>query len=358
MRLRHWSRSILALAAGFVLGGTTLAGEYDIPVPPAEVVVDANPAPLLENNPSEVVDLGGQEEVFSLASDPASVIDCCNPCDICPRWTVRTGIVFLRRDNQDDLVLSNGATPITVGNLGFNEYTAGPAVTVIRHGFLNSAWDLDVTYFGVNDFHSTASSAGATTFFTTPNINFGGQTVTSDYRSRLNSTELNFRRNWNNWFTVLGGFRWVELQDVLATDIGGIATHSVNVNNHLYGFQFGGEALILTRGRFSVDAVGKAGIYGNQADQSTDITGVGGAVPALSARDTTTAFVGELGLTGAYAINDRWTVRGGYQAIWVDGVALAPDQFASSDILTGEATLDMSGHPIYHGFTLAAELGW
>ena len=72
----------------------------------------------------------------------------------------------------------------------------------------------------------------------------------------------------------------------------------------------------------------------------------------------TRAFVGELGLTGAYAINDRWTVRGGYQAIWVDGVALAPDQIAASNVATGAATLDTSGHPIYHGFTLAAELGW
>ena len=81
-------------------------------------------------------------------------------------------------------------------------------------------------------------------------------------------------------------------------------------------------------------------------------------MPAFSIRDRNVAFVGELGLTGAYQINDCWTVRGGYQVIWVDGIALAPDQLDDSDITTGVATLDTSGHPIYHGFVLAAELGW
>jgi hypothetical protein len=85
---------------------------------------------------------------------------------------------------------------------------------------------------------------------------------------------------------------------------------------------------------------------------------VGGAIPFFSATDADTAFVGELALTGSYVINDRWSARAGYQVLWVDGVALAPDQIAVSNVATGASTLDVGGDPIYHGFTLAAEYVW
>lgn len=358
MRLRQWSRILLSLASGVALAGNLFADEFDSPDLPATVVLDGETLSPPEPPTLEAVPPGGEDEILPLSPDYPAIADCAAVCDDCPNWTVRTGIVFLRRDNQDSQVLTNGATPITVDRLGFQNYEAGPLVTVIRHGVLNTAWDLDVTYFGVSDFQNTAGSAGATSVFSNPTINFGGLAVVSDYRSSINSTELNLRRGWSPCFTALAGFRWVEISDVLSTDIGGGANHSVNVNNHLYGFQLGGQALLLQRGRFSIDAVGKAGVYSNQADQSTNTTGIGGALPAFSARDSNVAFVGELGLTGAYQINDRWALRGGYQAIWVDGIALAPDQIDDSDLVTGVATLDTSGHPIYHGFTLAAELGW
>ena len=358
MRLRLWSRILLSLASGLAMAGGVLADEFEPAELPATVVLEGNPASPSDLPVPEVVPLGADDEFQRLSADYPGIADCGTVCNDCPNWTVRTGIVLLRRDNQDSLVLTNGATPITVDRLGFRDYEAGPLVTVIRHGVLNTAWDLDVTYFGVSDFQNTAGSAGATAVFSNPTINFGSRAVVSDYRSRINSTELNLRRDFSPCFTVLAGFRWVEISDVLSTDIGGGASHSVNVNNHLYGFQFGGQALLLHRGRFSIDAVVKAGVYSNQADQSTNTTGIGGALPAFSVRDSNVAFVGELGVTGAYRINDCWTIRGGYQAIWVDGIALAPDQIDDSDLVTGAATLDTSGHPIYHGFTLAAELGW
>jgi hypothetical protein len=278
----------------------------------------------------------------------------CNDCSYCPLWSVEAGAVFLRRDSQTNVPLTNGTTPVSVGDLTFNDYQAGPLVTLMRHQFLGTAATLELTYFGVQD-SNTATATGATQFFSVPPINFGPRTVAEDYDSRLDSTELNIRLDRADWLTVLAGFRWIELGDDLATNFGGGATHDVNVNNHLYGAQIGADVAVLRRSRFTIDWFGKAGIYGNSADQFTTVRGVAGAVPSLSASDSQAAFVGEMDLTLRYELNCHWSLLGGYRALWLDGIALAPDQLQTSNLVTGAATLDESSHPIYHGFTLTAQ---
>jgi hypothetical protein len=280
-----------------------------------------------------------------------------NDCGYCPLWSVEAGAIFLRRDSQTDVPLTNGATPVSVSDLAFNDYKAGPLVTLMRHQFLGTAATLELTYFGVQD-SNTATAAGATQFFSVPPINFGARTVLMDYDSRLDSTELNVRFDRTSWLTVLAGFRWIELGDDLSTNFGGGATHDVNVNNHLYGAQIGADVAVFRGNRFTIDWFGKAGIYGNSADQSTTTSGVGGAVPSLSASNSQAAFVGEMDLTVRYDFNCHWSLLGGYRALWLDGIALAPDQLQTSNIATGAATLDESSHPIYHGFTLTAQYAW
>jgi hypothetical protein len=281
---------------------------------------------------------------------------CCYDCQS-PYWSVEAGAVFLRRDHQTNVPLTNGVTPISVGDLAFNEYQGGPAVTLIRHNLMGSRTSFEVTYFGVRDTNSVTAT-GATAFFSNPQINFPNRNVGLDYRSSLDNTEINFRDTFGDWFTLLGGFRWVELSDELSTNFGGGATYRINVNNHLYGGQIGADILIWGSDRFSIEWIGKAGIYGNAADQDTTIVGVAGAVPNLSARDGQASFIGEMDLTARYSLNCRWNIIGGYKVMWLSGIALAPNQLATSNIVTGVATLDNNSQPIYHGFTVAAECVW
>jgi hypothetical protein len=359
MRSRGWTSFFLTLLVSVPLATSALAAEQGLSPPVPEILHESKSEIPADSEVLRPVTGSGEDNFSEVPSGYPSISACCCTPSAYEKWTVRTGIVFLRRDSQDSQAIINGATPITVDGLAFHDYQAGALLTVIRHSILNSAWDLDVTYFGVNDFQNSASSPGVSALFTTPTIFIGGGlTVTTDYSSSFHSTEVNFRRNLNSRFTALTGFRWVEVGDLLSTDIGGLASHSINVNNHLYGLQVGGQARVFSRNRFSVDAVGKVGVYGNRADQSTSTAGIGGALPALSARDSNVAFLGELGLTCNYAINHRWSVRSGYQAIWLDGIALAPDQLGSADLVTGVATLNTSGHPIYHGLTLAADFRW
>ncbi len=71
------------------------------------------------------------------------------------------------------------------------------------------------------------------------------------------------------------------------------------------------------------------------------------------------AFVGSLALTGKYAITANLSARAGYQLLWIDGVALAPDQIAVSnpDIVPAHsyATVSTSGSPFYHGAFVGLE---
>ena len=62
--------------------------------------------------------------------------------------------------------------------------------------------------------------------------------------------------------------------------------------------------------------------------------------PALSVRPGTSgssgnvAFVGDLNLTAIYQINSVWGARLGYNLIWIEGVALAPDQLDFTNTTT------------------------
>ena len=45
-----------------------------------------------------------------------------------------------------------------------------------------------------------------------------------------------------------------------------------SVANNLYGFQVGGDGKLFERGRFSLDGLIKAGVYGNNAAETTAVS--------------------------------------------------------------------------------------
>jgi hypothetical protein len=275
-------------------------------------------------------------------------------CDYCPCWTFRGGLVSLRRDSNSAIPIIVGVPSYSSGDLGFDDETGG-ALTIIRHGFLQSCWDLEATYFGVDDFGASAVTTDLNTLLTAPNLAVGGVNPgRTDYTSELDSAEFNLRRQWNQWLTLMGGMRWVNLNEVMNTNIGGAANHRIDVDNQLWGFQLGADTYLWSRGRFSLEGYGKVGIYANNSDARTTTAGLG-ALPVIVASENDAAFVGDLGFTGVYDISDRWSVRGGYQFLWIDGVALAPEQLDNMNVLTGVANVDVGQTAFYHGLNLAAE---
>jgi hypothetical protein len=53
-----------------------------------------------------------------------------------------------------------------------------------------------------------------------------------------------------------------------------------------------------------------------------------------------------------------WGIRAGYNLIWIDGLALAPNQFAFSDTTTSGSNLVSGGGIFMSGANLGLEARW
>jgi hypothetical protein len=294
----------------------------------------------------------------------------------CYRWRVFADAMFLHRaTSAGDLSLAFGSALDPKGTELFNAEDLdfgiqwGPRIGIAR--CCTDFTNIGIEYFGIDGWQSTGQVQGAISaqfpsivHLTVPAV--GGTAVaTYDYRSELFNTELNVRHRLRNvcWLTVLAGFRWVELGEefysTFATN-GLTSAYLIDVNNHLYGFQLGAEANVKRWGPWSLDTWLKAGVYGNSADQDTleNLAALGGGAGAVRAGSESVAFVGDLGLTVTRRITCQLAARAGYQLLWIDGVALAPDQLDNSNINTQIASLDSSGSLFYHGGFVGLEYIW
>ncbi len=107
----------------------------------------------------------------------------------------------------------------------------------------------------------------------------------------------------------------------------------------------------------------KGAVMNNQANQSTDYTNVDNGTTTVSSgnrREDHTAFAEELALVLVYRWTPRLATHIGYQALWLQDTALAPDNLNTNiDILTqGPAQLNYRSSTVYHGPFAGIEFGW
>ena len=175
----------------------------------------------------------------------------------------------------------------------------------------------------------------------------------------MSSFEFNARYQASPCLDLIAGYRRVELADDLTVNRVQPTfdpLYRIDTNNHLHGFQIGADAQVFNLGRhFHIDAILRAGIFYNRADQNNVSPALGrlGFDSAVSDAESHTAFLGEFGLRGEWLLSDCLSVRVGYQLIWIDGVALAPDQIIHTDLTpTSQASLDKNGDVLYYGTTI------
>ena len=97
---------------------------------------------------------------------------------------------------------------------------------------------------------------------------------------------------------------------------------------------------MLELGRFSLGGLIKAGIFDNNAEQSTGVS-IEKVVYPSQATTNHAAFVSEAGLQLKYQVIEGLALKVGYEALWLDGVALAPGQIqetSSSTAVDGACT--------------------
>jgi hypothetical protein len=199
---------------------------------------------------------------------------------------------------------------------------------------------------------------------------FGANILDYNYRSSLNNIELNCIKSCcfcDAKIDFLCGLRFISVNErytITGTDFQeGTSSYDVEANNYLYGGQLGGR---YTRyyGLWSLQLVGKAGVFLNDANQSQQATDFPtGASPfflrnRVGADGTSVAALGELGVTAIRPINDTWSMRMGYMALGLGGLALAPDQLDFTDTPTSGTHLNQNGWIFAHGLVLGLEAHW
>jgi hypothetical protein len=118
---------------------------------------------------------------------------------------------------------------------------------------------------------------------------------------------------------------------------------------------------MLNWGRFSLDGLVKAGMFDNNAAETTGVS-IYRRMYWESAATNQLAFLGEIGLQAKYQLTQRLLLKAGYEAIWLQGVALAPGQIQKTfcngdlhDTYVKALGVDSGSGVFYHGATAGLE---
>jgi hypothetical protein len=255
--------------------------------------------------------------------------------------------------------------------------------------------NLEVVYFGLNNWQESAS-ANATAnppnlfsfmsaFGTVPANGFDDTDRSVehllDYSSELHNGEVNFRRRWSEPYgffqgSFLAGIRYLDLDEqsrfrargefdnTFAFNSLRYFDYTVNTQNSLVGFQVGADLWYNIFPGIKLGMEGKTGVYNNRAHQNTFM--FGNSIPAYSEEvlSNSSAYITQLSSQLIYRLNYSWAVRTSYQLLYIDGVALAaenfngaqPAIFAQNTVRT--PTINRDAEILLQGFTIGAEYMW
>jgi hypothetical protein len=292
----------------------------------------------------------------------------------------------------------NGVRVLRASDLDFGSPESGFRFSAaFQVGAANS---LEFTYFGQFSYHDSATARSATGNLFTPFSGFGvvpnggftefdnADFVQLDYTSQFDSFEVNWRNRWmspncryqGSWTLGVRHFILDEkLRFATASEINGFNTGTdivpararvdTDVTNNLAGLQIGSDMWVCVLPGLRVGGELQAGVYGNHMNINT--TFGSNLIPEsleIDAQDrlveNDVAFIGQINMLATYRINYQWTIRAGYQFLFLEGVALASENFnpappAFSNPFDPRATLtDSDGNVFYHGWNAGLEFMW
>lgn len=315
-----------------------------------------------------------------------------------PRWfDIDIGVMALKRDNTGrniDFASAGGApagnaTTLSLDDLDFDYSTSVKFTAMLQWG---PGSDVEFTYYGLFGWTEQSTLADDDNIFSIYS-NFGlaplggfdetdpADSATIRYFSTFDNYEVNYRQRWQSpncryqgsW---LAGVRYFQLDedfnyriDVNNANFVGTTITNVNTNNALTGLQFGGDVWICLIPGLRIGGEGKFAVLGNHANIDSTITVNDGTPPIAVFADGSVvgdvAFLGDLAAYVTYRINYHWTLKGGIQALYLDGAALAADNFnpVAPNIFAGGAPIrqpvrNENGDVLWYGYNLSLEYLW
>ena len=163
----------------------------------------------------------------------------------------------------------------------------------------------------------------------------------------------------------LAGFRWAGLTEAAAltmTQPGGLTdTYAVRTGNNLFAGQIGFKGRA-DWGLWALDGWLKAGLAGTALSQSqAPIVDSVTSDVYRPGRFTRTGDVGgifDIDVALSRRIAENWSIRAGWNSIWLTGVALATSQFDFSNAATAGTGVANGGTFWINGLTLGVEGRW
>jgi len=328
-------------------------------------------------------------------------------------WYSQQDLTLLIRSEFDKTVISadNSATSGS-GGVGTTtlepSYVPGTRLTIGRflgQDVVNRDHMVEFVFFGLFDYSSSASIVSSTTDSIQTTLGQGTHWFTNDesggingppapgfgdaqrhdllYDSDLNNYELNFRllgrplrdhlslQPNGSWVrhgassqlkSLLLGMRAVSINELFRLDasfsnpvVSG--SHEVKTSNDMFGIQTGVE-VIENYSSWSWGFRGKLGGLFNFSDRRLRTLTIDGDDRELVSQNLTKenlAILMEGGLVSSYQIRPNLTVRAGYDVIYINGVATAPQ---NAGLQPGFPPYEVTGDALYHGMSVGLEMLW
>lgn len=321
---------------------------------------------------------------------PAGAEFCACKPDICcpppkPLWYVRAEAVILRRDvrgSENVAALEPSQSNVLLSTRELDEpFKAGPRLA-IGHSFQDIPYQVEFSYFTLTDWDAEAGRRVPTPVLRSPFTGFGSPAPVAPFdlnnevnireRSSFRNGEFNIRRQLPmppGCFSAsfIFGVRHIGIEEEFTyhSEATELLFREFNTRtrtwNTLWGPQIGGLFQVYQHPNWWVNFEVKGAVCNNDASQYTQSSGTGVDAVELVRTQSGTAFVGDFDLNVICKLTPFFTTRIGYQAIWVDGLALASRNFApsASAILAGSpANIDRKGTVLYHGPYAGVEFTW
>jgi hypothetical protein len=275
----------------------------------------------------------------------------------------------VRSTSKTMAVLSTtGAVALRGADLIWNDPVVIPRLTA---GWVfDNGWSVEGSYFYKDnaDTQIQATNPGILSMnaFGTPSAAFAPNFFQADAIGvsssvALQNVEVNAIQT-NNYFNIIAGFRWLELQDRLWLTVykgGTLSDTHISTYNKLFGPQLGLRMSQTFYGIYGVEFQVKGGYYVNYGRVNTSITNAGAGLPdqTRQAHGNSDAAVAEAHLMGTYNPYIWWQLRLGIQVFSVWQTALANDQIFNNNASTGFAMQEKSDL-IYWGPFAGSEFRW
>jgi hypothetical protein len=295
--------------------------------------------------------------------------------------------------------------PLVMGTSGLDfHFTPGARFTIGRNLFediLHRQHAIEFTFIGLNTWSTSGSAVGGPGFSTPTFAQFAGlfspfpltvggfngaSLMTMADSSSFSNFEINYRVSKlprpdrisqlpdGTWMQVatptlvpslLAGFRMFTLNDHFNWFSSGVhndgsvfqGIYNVKTTNVLAGMQIGGD-IIMNQNIWQLGVRAKAGVYANLAKQSSEVSiidpDLGNASGTGQGSSPTTAFIGDLGFFGTTRLTERIYFRGGYDFMWVGGIANAAEQVQYTSNIA--PVVRKNGHVLLQGVTLGVDI--